>query len=99
MSSQVADYLGLQVDLHRISKGFGEEENSFAIVRPVGAFAEPGEPLNVGGQVVRWIVAGGGRADSGAEGKGCCREQENGGARSDGFHDANFAETVRNCQC
>ncbi len=46
------DDTGCELELVHVAKGLFDEQNAFAIVRPIGTFAEPCKPSNVRWQVV-----------------------------------------------
>src|SRR5437899_75924 len=57
MESHGTNDFGGEFDLESVAEGFFEKENAFAIVRPIGAFAEPGHLSDVWRQVIRGALA------------------------------------------
>ena len=49
MMGESADMAGGDLDFEHVAKGLFDEDDSLAVVRPVGAFAEPCQPARVGG--------------------------------------------------
>jgi hypothetical protein len=86
VSGEIADGFGLEVILHRVAEGLGEEENAFAVMREVRPLSEVRQLRDVRRQVPGWIYRRICRGISPCGGKR--REDDRDDGRKGSKHDA-----------